>query len=52
VKKGRSGDVEVELHDGPNDDFSMVVIESNMIGLYFDCDILVPEGKIVGNVKQ
>jgi acetoacetate decarboxylase len=51
VKKGRSGDVEVELQNGPNDDFSKVILESNMIGLYFDCDILVPEGKIVGKVK-
>jgi acetoacetate decarboxylase len=51
VKKGRSGDVKVELHNGPNDDFSKVVIESNMIGLCFDCDILVPEGKIVGKAK-
>jgi acetoacetate decarboxylase len=51
IKKGRSGDVEVEFHNGPHDDFSMVVIESNMIGLYFDCDILVPAGKIVGTVK-
>jgi hypothetical protein len=39
------------IKNGPHDDFSKVIIESNMIGLYFDCDILVPEGKIVGTVK-
>jgi acetoacetate decarboxylase len=52
IKKGRSGEVEVELKNGPHDDFSKVVIETNMIGLYFDCDILVPEGTIVGKVKM
>ncbi len=51
IKKGRSGEVAVEFKNGPHDDFSKVVIESNMIGLYFDCDILVPEGIIVGKVK-
>lgn len=45
VKHGRSGDVEIEIMNGPNDNFSAVKIESTMIGLYFDCDILVPEGK-------
>lgn len=51
IKKGRSGEVEVEFQNGPRDDFSKVKIESTMIGLYFDCDILVPEGKIVGTLK-
>lgn len=51
IKNGRSGDVEIEFHNGPRDDFSKVKIESPMIGLYFDCDILLPEGKIVGTVE-
>lgn len=51
IKNGRSGEVTVEFKDGPRDDFSKVKSESTMIGLYFDCDILVPEGKIVGTIK-
>jgi acetoacetate decarboxylase len=51
IKNGRSGDVEVEFQNGPDADFTKVKIDSNMIGLYFDCDILVPTGKIVGTVK-
>ncbi len=51
TRNGRSGDVEVEFQSGPEDDFSKVEVESNMIGLYFDCDITLPEGKVVGEVK-
>ncbi|TFG33841.1 hypothetical protein EU527_06320 [Candidatus Thorarchaeota archaeon] len=51
IKHGRSGEIEVELNNGPQDDFSKVKVESTMIGLYFDCDILVPEGKVVGTIK-
>jgi acetoacetate decarboxylase len=50
VKKGRSGEVEVEFQNGPNDDFSMIEIETPMIGLYFDCDILVPSGKPIATL--
>jgi len=51
IKKGRSGEVQVELKSGPRDDLSMVKIESTMIGLYFDTDIFLPAGKAVGKVK-
>ena len=51
IKNGRSGEVEIEFNNGPQDDFSKVEIESNFIGLYFDCDITVPLGEIVGKVK-
>ena len=51
IKTGRSGEVEVEFQNGPQDDFSKVKVESNMIGLYFDCDITVPAGKVVGKFK-
>ena len=52
VKNGRSGDVKLEINGGPNDDFSMVKIESEMIGLYFDCDIIVPQGKIIAKLDD
>ena len=51
IKHGRSGEVEVEFNNGPQDDFSKVMVETTMIGLYFDCDILVPEGTIIGKVE-
>jgi acetoacetate decarboxylase len=51
IKKGRSGDVEVEVQNGPHDDFSKVEIESSFIGQYFDCNITLPAGKVVGEVK-
>jgi acetoacetate decarboxylase len=51
VKNGRSGEVELEFQSGPRDDLSAIKIETPMIGLYFDCDILLPEGKIVGNLN-
>jgi acetoacetate decarboxylase len=50
VKHGRSGDVELEFQNGPNDDFSLIEIETPMIGLYFDCDILVPPGKPIATL--
>lgn len=51
IKHGRSGEVEVEFNNGPRDDFNKVKIETPMIGLYFDCDILVPQGTIIGTVE-
>jgi acetoacetate decarboxylase len=50
VKHGRSGEVELEFQDGPNDDFSMIEIDTPMIGLYFDCNILVPSGKPIATI--
>lgn len=51
IQNGRSGDVVVELASGPEDDLSMVEIENNMIGLYFDCDILLPFGKVIADLN-
>jgi len=51
IKNGRSGDVKIEINGGPNDDLSPVKIETPMIGQYFDCDMLVPPAKIVGELK-
>jgi len=51
TRNGRSGDVEVEFNNGPRDDFSKIQVESSFIGQYFDCDILLPAGKNVGEVK-
>ena len=51
IKRGRSGEVEFEFQSGPRDDFSKVQVESSFIGLYFDCNITVPAGKNVGEVK-
>jgi acetoacetate decarboxylase len=50
VKNGRSGEVKIEIQSGPRDDLSPVKIETPMIGLYFDCDILVPPAKIVADL--
>lgn len=50
IKSGRSGDVEFEINSGPRDDFSLVKIETPMIGLYFDCDITVPLGKKIADL--
>ena len=50
IKNGRSGEVEVEFQSGPRDDLGPVKMENPMIGLYFDCDILVPEGKVVAKL--
>jgi len=51
VHDGRSGDVEIEINSGPQDDFSNVEIEAVMLGQYFDCDFVVPPGKVVGELK-
>ncbi|MFW9908567.1 MAG: acetoacetate decarboxylase family protein [Candidatus Thorarchaeota archaeon] len=51
IKKGRSGDVEIEINSGPRDDFSLVKVEAPMIGLYFECDITVPVGKKIADLK-
>jgi acetoacetate decarboxylase len=51
IKSGRSGDVEVEIQSGPKDDVSIIEIETPMIGLYFDVDITVPRGEVVGEIK-
>ena len=51
IKNGRSGEVEVEINGGPYDDFSPVKVDSPMIGQYFDCDIMVPNAKIIADLK-
>ncbi|MFW9788329.1 MAG: acetoacetate decarboxylase family protein [Candidatus Thorarchaeota archaeon] len=51
TRNGRSGEVEIEINGGPDDDFSLVKIETPMIGQYFDCDILLPTAKVVGKLK-
>ncbi len=51
IKNGRSGDVDIEIKNGPRDSFDAVKIESTMIGLYFDCDITVPEGKAIARFE-
>lgn len=51
IKNGRSGDVEVEWQSGPRDDLSVIKMEMPMIGLYFDCDILLPTGKVIAEFK-
>ncbi len=47
IKKGRSGDVQIEITSGPNDDFTLIEIETPMIGLYFDTDITLPYAKVI-----
>jgi len=51
VKNGRSGEIEIEIQSGPRNDPSPVKIETPMIGLYFDCDILVQPAKIIGDLE-
>ncbi|MFW9963050.1 MAG: acetoacetate decarboxylase family protein [Candidatus Sifarchaeia archaeon] len=51
IKDGRSGEVEIVINGGPRDDFSLAKIETPMIGQYFDCDMLIPPAKIVGDLK-
>jgi acetoacetate decarboxylase len=51
IKNGRSGEVEIEFNNGPHDNFESISIESTMIGLYFDCDITVPEGNKIAKFK-
>lgn len=50
IKNGRSGDVEIEITSGPDDKLDILEIETPMIGLYFDCDILLPPGRVVGEI--
>jgi acetoacetate decarboxylase len=52
TRNGRSGEVELEITNGPRDDFSLVKVESTMIGLFFEADILVPLGKAVGQIDR
>ncbi len=42
IKTGRSGDVEIEIHEGDHDKLGDIQIEGTMIGLVFDTDILLP----------
>jgi len=51
IKNGRSGDLKIEISGGPRDDMSHVKIDTPMIGQYFDCDMVVPPAKVVGNLK-
>jgi acetoacetate decarboxylase len=52
VKQGRSGEVDIEFQDGPSDVLSIVEMESPMIGLYFDTDIMVPKSRVVIPLKD
>lgn len=51
IKNGRSGEVEIEIQSGPRDNLKPVKIETPMIGQYFDCDILLPPAKIIGDLE-
>ncbi|MHA1959693.1 MAG: acetoacetate decarboxylase family protein [Candidatus Thorarchaeota archaeon] len=51
VKNGRSGEVEIEFQDGPHDKVTIVEMESPMIALYFDTDILVPKARVIIPMK-
>ncbi|MHA2378415.1 MAG: acetoacetate decarboxylase family protein [Candidatus Thorarchaeota archaeon] len=51
VHEGRSGEVEIDVGGGPQDDFSAVEIDAIMLGQYFDCDFTVPPGKVVGELE-
>ncbi|MHA2119276.1 MAG: acetoacetate decarboxylase family protein [Candidatus Thorarchaeota archaeon] len=51
VKNGRSGEVEFEIQSGPRDNLDPIKIDTPMIGQYFDCDILVPPGKVIVELK-
>ena len=51
IKDGRSGDVKFDFQSGPRDDLSLVKIETPMIGQYFDCDMMVPPAKVIGDLK-
>jgi acetoacetate decarboxylase len=50
VRNGRSGEVKFKFKNGPRDNFDPVKIDTPMIGLYFDCDIFLPEGKIIAQL--
>ncbi len=47
ILRGRSGEVNIQIQSGPRDDLDMIEIESPMIGLYFDLNIMLPLGQIV-----
>jgi acetoacetate decarboxylase len=51
IKNGRSGEVKIEIQGGPRDDMSLVKIDTPMIGQYFDCDMVVPPAKVIGDLK-
>jgi acetoacetate decarboxylase len=51
IKDGRSGEVDIKINGGPQDDFSPAKIDTPMIGQYFDCDMLVPPAKVIGNLE-
>ncbi len=51
IKEGRSGEVNLVINSGPQDNLEMVEIESTMIGLFFDCDITVPVGKAIAKLE-
>jgi acetoacetate decarboxylase len=50
IINGRSGEVEITLSGGPHDDFSLIEIETPMIGLYFDTNITLPWGKVIAKI--
>lgn len=52
IRNGRSGEVNLEINGGPDDDFSLVEIDTPMLGIYFDCDIHLPPGKVVAKLKS
>jgi acetoacetate decarboxylase len=51
VKNGRSGEVEFEIQSGPRDNLDPIKIDTPMIGQYFDCDIFLPPGKVIADLK-
>ncbi len=52
ILRGRSGEVEIQIQSGPHDDLSMIEIESPMIGLYFETNILLPPGQVVKTLEH
>ncbi|MFX1482190.1 MAG: acetoacetate decarboxylase family protein [Promethearchaeota archaeon] len=50
VKNGRSGEVKFEIQGGSSDNLEPIKIETPFIGLYFDCDIFLPAGKVVAKL--
>ncbi|MHA1770177.1 MAG: acetoacetate decarboxylase family protein [Candidatus Thorarchaeota archaeon] len=50
IKSGRSGDVEIEIQNGPRDELSAIKVDGTMVGLYFDTDIVVPPGKVIAKI--
>ncbi|TFG13599.1 hypothetical protein EU537_05945 [Candidatus Thorarchaeota archaeon] len=51
IKNGRSGDVEINIHGTPENGLDAIEIESSMIGLYFECDMIVPAAKEIANLE-